>query len=87
MNEKDLLNVRLSDETPEEIPLDEIDLGVIEVVREMKKKNNRDYRRLKNAIEKDGQQQPIIIRTLTEDEKSKLSKGKAKKIESVNNFV
>ena len=80
MNEKDLLNVRLSDGTPEEISLDEISLGIIEVIREIKKKNSRDYRQLKNAIEKDGQQQPIILRTLTEEEKTKLSKGKAKKI-------
>ncbi|MBR6012993.1 MAG: ParB-like nuclease domain-containing protein [Selenomonadaceae bacterium] len=60
--------------------LSEIDPKAINLIREIKKKNNSDYKQLKNAIEKDGQQQPIIVRELNDEEKAKLTKGKAKKI-------
>lgn len=80
MDEKDLLEIRLSDGTAEEISLSEIDPKAIKLIREIKQKNNTNYRQLRIAIERDGQQQPIIIRELNDEENSRLSNSKAREI-------
>lgn len=41
----------------------------------MHKRNNADYLQLKKAIEKDGQNQPIIVRKLTDEEKKNARKN------------
>lgn len=54
-----------------QIKLDEIDYeSAIEPIR-IVDIESRDYKKLKNAIEKDGQLHPITVRELTEEEKSK----------------
>lgn len=76
MNEKDLLEIHLSEEDATEVSLNEIDPKAINLIRELKRKNNSDYRQLKNAIERDGQRQPIIVRELNDEEKVNLPNPK-----------
>ena len=74
MGIEELNNIQLevNKEKPQEIPLKEIDHAVIKGIRILHKRNNADYLQLKKAIEKDGQNQPIIIRKLTDEEKKGL---------------
>lgn len=51
------------------IPLQEIDEKVIENIREVNP-NSTEYKKLKYALEKDGQIHPITVRILTEDERN-----------------
>ena len=77
MGIEELNNIQLevNKEKPQEIPLKEIDHAVIKGIRILHKRNNADYLQLKKAIEKDGQNQPIIIRKLTDEEKKNARKN------------
>ena len=59
-----------ADSNIKQIPLSEIDPNVIHLVRDLNTES-QSYLQLKKSIEKDGQQQPIIIRELTDQEKQK----------------
>lgn len=52
-----------------EIRLEEIDAAIIKQIRPVNKESS-EYRKLKTAIEKDGQRHPITVRVLSEEEKS-----------------
>lgn len=56
------------------IELVKIDDNVIPAIREVNR-DTESYKLLENAIKKDGQRNPIIIRKLTEEEKSKVKEG------------
>ena len=77
MGIEELNNIQLevNKEKPQEIPLKEIAHAVIKGIRILHKRNNADYLQLKKAIEKDGQNQPIIIRKLTDEEKKNARKN------------
>lgn len=70
MDEMNLFGTKLSANTPTKISLSSIDPEIIPAIRELKQ-NSAEYKQLKQAIEKDGQKQPIIVRKLTDEEKSK----------------
>ena len=57
-----------------EIALNEINAEAIKDIRKVKNESNNAYKTLKNAIDKDGQQHPIILRELTSKEQEKSSK-------------
>ena len=77
MGIEELNNIQLevNKEKTQEIPLKDIDHVVIKGIRILHKRNNADYLQLKKAIEKDGQNQPIIIRKLTDEEKKNARKN------------
>ena len=58
----------------EMIKLNEIDDNIIPGIRKVNR-DKESYKLLENAIAKDGQRNPIIIRKLTEEEKIKAKKG------------
>ncbi len=74
MDKEELVNLQLKISEATQVQLDEIDSEIIQPVRELTLKNS-EYDQLKNSIEKDGQQQPIIIRKLTDEEKSAKNNG------------
>ena len=74
MNGENLFNLQLKINEASPIGLDEIDSEIIPSVRELKLSNS-EYDQLKNSIEKDGQQQPIIIRKLTDKEQADKNGG------------
>lgn len=56
------------------IEIVKIDDNVIPAIREVNR-DTENYKLLENAIKKDGQRNPIIIRKLTEEEKAKVKEG------------
>ena len=57
-----------------EIRLEEIDTTIIKQIRPVDKESS-EYKKLKTAIEKDGQRHPITVRALSDEEKEKTSEG------------
>ena len=53
-----------------EIRLEEIDTTIIKQIRPVDKESS-EYKKLKTAIEKDGQRHPITVRALSDEEKEK----------------
>lgn len=71
MDIKELSNIKLEvgKETPQFIPLKQISDKSIPTIRPVRRKNSADYSQLKKGIEQDGQNQPIVLRKLTDEEK------------------
>ena len=75
MDIKDLSNIKLKVEKVQPIPVKQISAKSIPTIRSVHRKNRADYLQLQKAIEQDGQNQPIIVRKLTDEEKKNEKKN------------